>query len=291
MAHLVKEKQPKLYDYVYTHRSKQSVAQLLNVARPAPVLHVSSMYPAERGCIALVAPLAAHPTNKNEVIVYDLSVSPAAFLSLPPNELATRLFTRQADLPEGCDRLPIKTVHINKSPVLVPVNTLTPEAAERWQLDLEQARQHLAFLLEQPEFSKKLQAIYNDRTFDAVDDPDFMLYSGGFFSNDDRSRMEIIRQTPPEALAGLDLPFQDNRLQEMLFRYRARNYPELLNAAEKSRWDEFRRQRLLVDSLGSGVNFPELKERIGLLKNTADLDQHQYKMLDALQHYAESILV
>lgn len=291
MARLIKEKQPKLYDYVYSHRSKQSVAQLLNLARPAPVLHVSSMFPAERGCIALVAPLAAHPTNKNEVIVYDLGVSPEPFLSLSPEEMAVRLFTRQVDLPEGTIRLPIKTVLLNKSPVLVPVVTLTAEAAEKWQLDVEQAQRYLAILLDNPNFSKNLKAVYGDRSFDSVDDPDFMLYSGGFFSNDDRHRMDIIRQASPEELVKLDLPFHDNRLQEMLFRYRARNYPELLTGEEKSRWDEFRQQRLSVDSGGAGVNVTDFEESIKRLRKTADLTQSQQGVLDSLQEYAQSISV
>ena len=291
MARLIHEKQPKLYDYVYAHRSKQAVSQILNLHKPAPVLHVSSMYPAERGCIALVAPLAAHPTNKNEVIVYDLREPPEPFLSLPPDQMAERLFTRQDELPEGCDRLPIKTVHINKSPVVVPANTVTAEAAEKWQIDLELAQQHLGVLLSHPSFSESLKALYIDRTFEAVDDPDFMLYSGGFFSSDDRSRMDIIHQTAPEDLSSLDLPFQDNRLQEMLFRYRARNYPQWLDDAEKARWDEFRRQRLTVNSFGAGVTFPELQERIAKLKQIADLDENKQHILDALQHYAQSVLV
>jgi exodeoxyribonuclease-1 len=291
MARLIHEKQPKLYDYVYTHRTKQAVSQLLNLHKPTPVLHVSSMYPAERGCIALVVPLAAHPTNKNEVIVYDLRVSPEPFLSLRPDEMAERLFTRQDELPEGCVRLPIKSVHINKSPVVVPTNTITAEAAEKWQLDLDLAQQHLGVLLSHPNFSESLKAIYNERTFDAVDDPDFMLYSGGFFSSDDRSRMDIIHQTAPEDLASLDLPFQDNRLQEMLFRYRARNYPEWLDDTEKERWDDFRRERLTVNSLGAGVSFSELQDSIAKLKQAADLDENKQHILDSLQRYAQSILV
>ena len=289
MARLIKDKQPKLYDYVYSHRSKQSVGQLLNLAMPTPVLHVSSMFPAERGCIALVAPVAAHPTNKNEVIVYDLSVSPEPFLSLRPDEMAARLFTRQADLPEGCARLPIKTVHINKSPVLVPVNTLTTETAKKWQLNVEQAKQHLAVLLNHPSFSNSLKAIYKDRIFDDVDDPDFMLYNGGFFSNDDRHRMEVIHQTAPKDLASLDLPFQDGRLQEMLFRYRARNYPEFLSDIEKMRWEEFRQQRLSENSLGAGVSYAELQEGIARLKQDSDLSEDKLHVLDELQRYATSL--
>lgn len=290
MARLIKENQPKLYDYVYSHRSKQSVSQLLNTVNPVPVLHVSSMFPAERGCIALVAPLAAHPTNKNEVIVYDLSVPPESFLSLRPDEMAARLFTRQDDLPEGCARLPIKTVHINKSPVLVPANTLTSDAVEKWHLDIESAQLHLTTLLAHPNFTKNLKSLYSDRKFDAVSDPDFMLYSGGFFSSDDRHRMEIIHQTSPEDLMALDLPFQDDRLQEMLFRYRARNYPDLLSDVEKSRWNEFRRERLRIDSGGAGVNSADLDASIERLRNAGDLNQSQQGVLKELQEYAQSIL-
>jgi len=290
MARLIREKQPRLYDYIFTHRSKQAAAQLLNVSQPTPLLHVSSMYPAERGCISLVAPLALHPVNKNEVIVYDLRVAPDAFLSLHPDEMAERLFTRQVDLPEGCARLPIKTVHLNKSPVLVPASTLSAEAAEKWQLNRDLAQQHLDTLLAHATFLKNLQAIYKNRKFDAGDDPDFMLYSGGFFSNDDRQRMEVIRQTASAELANLDLPFDDDRLPEMLFRYRARNYPESLNEAEKVRWEEFRQQRLTVDSLGTGVCVTELQARITQLKNNAELNSNQQQVLNALQEYADAII-
>jgi len=128
LARLIREKQPRLYHYVFTHRSKQAIAQQLNVFQPTPVLHVSSMYPAEHGCISLVAPLAQHPTNKNEIIVYDLRIDPARFFSLTENELKDRLFTRQDELPDGDIRLPVKTIHINRSPVVVPAKTLTADA-------------------------------------------------------------------------------------------------------------------------------------------------------------------
>ena len=39
-------------------RRKQRVFELLDVVNMTPLLHVSSRYPAERGCLAMVAPLA-----------------------------------------------------------------------------------------------------------------------------------------------------------------------------------------------------------------------------------------
>ncbi|MCK4586636.1 MAG: exodeoxyribonuclease I [Gammaproteobacteria bacterium] len=290
LAKLIREKQPRLYDYVFERRTKQQIAQLLNIAKPVPVLHVSSMYPSELGCIALVAPLAAHPTNKNEVIVYDLRADPQSFLTLDANEMSERLFVRQDELPEGCDRLPIKTIHINKSPVVVPANTMSAESAARWKIDADAARQHLATIQASPQFIKNIQAVFKSRDFDPVTDPDFMLYGGGFFSNDDRARMELVHETKPGQLGTLDLSFDDGRLPEMLFRYRARNFPDTLNQDEKKRWNEFRYQRLMTLNDGSEFTLDDFKQSVADVRQREDLDKESIKILDEIDQYAQDIM-
>lgn len=290
MARLIRNRQPRLYDYVFNHRSKQAVAQLLNLAQPTPVLHVSSMYPSELGCIALVLPLAAHPANKNEMIVYDLRADPQPFLSLNVEQLRERLFTRQEDLPEGCERLPIKTVHINKSPVLVPANTLTAEAAAKWQIDVQQAQQYQSRLQSAPQFIRNIQDMYRDRDFAAVSDPDFMLYSGGFFSNEDRARIETVRNTPLDQLANLKPIFDDSRLSEMLLRYRARNYPQTLNDEEQEYWRDFRRQRLLSDKAVMGLNEQDFRQVLTEKRLQESLNEKDLALLNDLESYADSML-
>jgi exodeoxyribonuclease-1 len=248
------------------------------------------MYPAEQGCIALVVPLAMHPVNKNEVIVYDLRVDPQPFLSLGSKEMGERLFVRQDELPVGSSRLPIKTIHINKSPVVVPANTMSPESAERWKINTEEAQKHLEALNASPQFANNCQAIFKDRDFEPVTDPDFMLYSGGFFSNNDRARMEVVHETEPSLLKMLDLPFDDKRLPEMLFRYRARNYPETLDQDEMKRWNEFRQQRLLASNGESGTSLENFQQTIVDLRNKDGLDEKGKKLLEELEQYAQDIV-
>jgi len=94
---------------------------------------VSGRFGAARGCIAVMAPLAMHPTNKNELLAWDLSQDPRELADLQPEQVRARLFTSTADLPDGTTRLPIKGVHLNKSPIVVgQIKTLRPELAERW---------------------------------------------------------------------------------------------------------------------------------------------------------------
>lgn len=66
-----------------------------------PFLHVSGMIRPERGCIAVMWPLAQHPTNKNEVICWDLNADPSELAAIDADTLRLRMFTRAADLPEG----------------------------------------------------------------------------------------------------------------------------------------------------------------------------------------------
>jgi len=82
IAKLIKTKQPKLFEYVYKLRNKRAVLSEIDMITRKPLLHVSMMYPAKRGCLALVMPICEHPTNKNGIIVYDLREDPDSWKEL-----------------------------------------------------------------------------------------------------------------------------------------------------------------------------------------------------------------
>jgi exodeoxyribonuclease-1 len=48
----------------------------------------------------------------------------------------------------------------------------------------------------------------------------------------------------------------------MLFRYRARNYPQTLTAEEQQRWMVYCRQHLLGEAPGAGVSMAEFATRL-----------------------------
>ena len=140
LARKLRNAQPKLWDFCLKLRSKQAVWDEIGVGKP--FLHISGMYGPERGCIALVWPLAPHPTNKNELIVWDCAGAPDELLTLNAAAIRERMFTKQDALPEGVTRLPIKTLHVNKSPIVIGNLKVLGGAAERWGLDLGLAQQH-----------------------------------------------------------------------------------------------------------------------------------------------------
>lgn len=288
IAKLIKSAQPKLFDYVYQNRRKNNIAPLLNIHDKTPVIHVSRMYPSEYCGTALVVPLAKDPTNPNGVIVYDCRYDPTDLIELDAETLQQRLFTPSADLAEDIQRPALKTIHINKCPVVVPAATLNEDAAKRLDIDRAQHQRHLDMLNAAGDLSEKLSYIFTPKPFDPVADPDASLYSGGFFSDNDKRKMELIRSAEPDMLKTLSIPFEDSRLAEMLFRYRARNWPESLTEDEQDQWLQYRQQRLADETPDTILNFSRFYSALAEAKQQ-DLPEQKQKVLAELTHYASQL--
>ncbi|MEH6823202.1 MAG: exodeoxyribonuclease I [Motiliproteus sp.] len=288
IAKLLKQAQPKLFAYALKLRDKRVAAQMLDVVRMKPVLHVSSKFPVERFNTALVVPLAMHPVNKNAVIVCDLSIDPTPLLQLSAEQIAAKLYTSSADLAEGEQRIALKLVHLNKSPMLAPANMLNKQEAERLSISGDICRTHLTLLRSAEGLANKVRAVFEQSDFEPLTDPDQMLYSGGFFGDSDKQAMTRIRNCQPERLGELEPMFQDPRLEEMLFRFRARNYPQTLESEDQQRWFDFCSQRLLEPGPNL-LGFEQLYQRLNELGSDPLLPTDKLHILQEIAAYAESI--
>lgn len=244
VAKLIKNKQPKLYNYYYSKRKKKSIIPMFNFVNPEPLIHISAIYPASRGCMTIVIPLMVDPRNSNGIIVYDLSMDPASWFEESVDSIKERLFKRNADLPDGVQRVALKTVYTNKCPALAPLSVLTDEIIEKFEIDLKQYELHQQRILENTDLQEKLEAVFKPE-FKQERDPDLMLYSGGFFDSHDKALFRKIHKLLPETLGSQSFDFHDDRLPEMLFRFRCRNYPEFLTENELEKWRNYCREKLV----------------------------------------------
>lgn len=284
LARLIRAAQPRLWDFCLKLRHKDEVRA--EIGRGQPFVHLSGRYPVERGCLAIVWPLAVHPVNRNELIVWDLAQDPAELTRLNADEVRQRLFTRSQEMPEGVTRLPIKSVHLNKSPIVFGNLKALGPAAQRWQVDLAQAARHADKAAALGGSLDGLWAeVYAPQQAGQARDVDEDLY-GGFLGAADRRLLERLRVLGPEALAERRPAFDDPRLGELLLRYKARNFPGSLDATERELW-----QRHCADRLhhgqGGAMTLAAFSERVDTLVEAAD--ERGQAILEALVDYAEMV--
>jgi exodeoxyribonuclease-1 len=261
-------------------RRKKEVLKHIDLKEMTPILHTSGMYGTDHGSTRLVVPVAAHPTNSNGIIVFDIAQNPGMLLDLGAKTLRERLYTANEDLPEGIERPALKQILVNKCPVVAPTSTLTGDAAKRLRIDLITGmRNRQALLNARKAIQQKIDRIFEPREFAPVTDPDLMIYSGGFFNDSDKARMSAIHNTDPQELGAQSWNFEDKRLVEMLFRYRARNYPKTLSADEQAQWLEHCRARLF-DGESGHFTFTEFHAEIEQLRTEIGADDQGNRLLD-----------
>jgi len=251
--------QPKLYDWAFSRRDKRSAADLL-VPGGEPVLHVSEKYGAARGCIAPVVALSEHPSNRNGMIVADLAGDIGPLLEWDAEALAQALFTPAAEREADAPWIPLKVVKLNAAPVLAPMATLSGEAAERLGIDPEHTQDVLQVLRETSDLAARVREVFAPPTA-VPGDADVALYEG-FVSDADRDRMDAVHRRAPEELTRFDPGFVDARLQDLYFRYRARNWPATLSAEETELWRRLRSTRLLDGGAGSPRSLTGFREEL-----------------------------
>jgi exodeoxyribonuclease I len=289
LARLLRSAQPKLFEHAFSLRRKATVLEFLDYTSATPLIHVSQRFATERGCLALWLPICAHPSRSNEIIGVDLAAPIESLLELDSDAIAERIFVRQLDLPEGERRIAIKTLHINRAPMLAPIGTLKGVALQRIALDpgaespLELQLERAKALRGAPELAKKLRAVYqqqHDRSTLAQSADSTGLYSG-FLGDADSALLGRLRAAEPRAFAAIAATFRDARLSALLFRYQARQFPDSLSAEQRAQWQQHCENQL---THAAPMTHSRLIEEVGAARGHA-LAAGKQDVLDALLAY------
>jgi exodeoxyribonuclease-1 len=234
-----------------------------------------------------VVPIARHPRIESRVIVCSLDQDPAAWLDLDAEGIADRLYTPAADLPEGEQRVPLKEVHTNKCPILLPLAHLRADDYTRLGIDLDASLARAATLREAPALAETVRRVFASDGAREPSDADAALYDG-FAADADKRLFAKVRSATPGELAGYTTRFDDPRYRELLFRYRARNFPGSLDGDEIDRWNDYRRTRLAPGSGLSEYDFAGFHAEIATLRATIEPGPRQ-SWLDALEQWGREL--
>ena len=242
LARLLRARQPRLFDYYFSLRRKQ---------RPS---NCSIMCIAHRCCMyrRVIRPNAAAwrwscrwhyiRLNPNSVIVYDLDADPAALLELDAEDIADRVFTPRGDLPEDIERIPLKTVQANKSPALAPLSVLAGVDTARIGLECRTLpRASGNFAPGRRLDGKSASGLQREARRRRKDRSRTGAVSRRYPAMRTSACATTCASRRQPSLARATFRFAISRYPELLFRYRARNFPASLSPPEATRWDEFRR--------------------------------------------------
>ncbi len=280
VAKLIKEKQPKLFDFLLKARNKHEVARLVNLDNPQPFVYASGRYPKGtlHTTVAIPVAQAVHPGT---VIVYDLRHDPTDWAAKSIDDLKKiRFAPYELRQTEGFVALPAKELAANKCPAVAPVGVLDQAAQDRIVLDMAVVQENLA-KLRRTDLADKLREVFAaDRAFPKNKDVDAQLYDS-FIGDRDKPKMAAIRAADANTLVDLVPDFADERLPDLLLRYKGRHFAQSLSESEHTAWEVYRAARLQAD-------LPKFTLELHRYATTNTSERDQF-LLQELQLWAESI--
>lgn len=272
---LLKERQPKMFEYLLGVRDKKKIAELVNLDLKRPFVYTSGVYDAEWNKTTVAFPLTVGKNN-NSILVFDLRYNLDKLLEEKQKKEAEQaekarleaekqptlvqtglegLYTqedeKQEDLSDKTKKkkfsfFPIvKELSLNKCPAVAPLGVL--EAENGWTkigLNKETVQKNLDSLLAHPEFAEQMRTeLEKDQDWPEPEEVEAALYDG-FLGENDKIKCAAVRAADANKLADFDPGFNDERLPELLMHYKARNFAESLSQDEAKAWEEYRKARL-----------------------------------------------
>jgi len=268
VTRLIKEKQPKLYDYLYTMRDKKQVAKLVNLEDKRPFVYASGRYSGEHHKTTVAFPLTAG--RNHNIVVFDLRQNVEDLL-------------KKGD--ESSFFPTVKELCLNKCPAVSPIGVLDIESTETfpsdsgkkpltqtgWQrigLDQETVKKNLDILLKHPDFAERIRTLIEKRSeYPSAPDPEGNLYDG-FLNSHDNILCEAVRNADENRLADFHPEFNDERLPDLLLHYKAKNFPKSLSKDEESKWEEYRLARLNRQLPSFAKQMEEMQKALAAGKET-----------------------
>jgi exodeoxyribonuclease-1 len=299
IAKLIKTKQPKLYDYYWQLRNKHTVNDMLQQFQKNIFVHVSGFISSAQGCCSIIMPVCSHPHNKNAVICIDLLKPINLFEENDPQQLQQALFTQTLVSDSSSPTTLVNAVAIsprlyniaiNKCPFVAPIKTLSGERAAQLGIDVDLAIKHYKRLANLPHLKDLCTGVYAQADVKLMpENIDEQLYASDFPSPADTRLKDVVRQQLPEQLAASSGKFESALLNKLLFRYRARNYPNLLDEIEITRWQQHVQERLTQGNKKSCLSLQEFFESIDELSQEYQQYPEKMKILQSLQRYAQQL--
>lgn len=287
VAKLIKEKQPKLFDYILDMRDKKKVRALVDTGQP--FVYVSGRYESRYEKMTVVVKVS-ELEDASGAIVFDLRYKPETWAKKSDVELEQAQNNWQD---EAQNRLPFKILQYNRCPSVAPMSVIDEKSKEKLEIKIEEINTNLKSLKEHGELISRIVALMNKQKkayqtglLPDERDADERLYDG-FVPDADRELSNHLRELKKDGINNFVPNFSDGRLIGLFPLYKARNFPKSLNPEEQSAWEVHVAKRLIDggEKSQAALFMASLQEVAAKKGLTTD---KQY-LIEELKLYAESI--
>ncbi|XBC37641.1 MAG: exodeoxyribonuclease I [Buchnera aphidicola (Meitanaphis microgallis)] len=276
VTQLLKEKQPKLFSYFFKHRKKAQLLKIIDVCNIKPMIYISRFFGSSKKNFGLIAPLLWCSNNLNILISFDLTKNVESFLTYFSNVTAkTVKYSEMFD--KG-----IILVHINRCPMLAPVDVVNSENMIYLGIDYVMCKENLLLIRNSTFLKKKLEIINSDISKSNFENVDLQMYDA-FFDSSEKRLIRVIHQLLKRRVFNRNLFISSKRIRSLLIRCIARNYPCMLNEKEKCIWKKH---------CNAIINKKSIYEYTKNILNLLELHKNNFKnvlLLRDLLKYAFSI--
>ncbi len=240
MAKLLWERDKKLYNYIMSLRDKNFVNNLLREEQF--FIHSDFSYGYDRDYTTLLYKVNIVKMGANDVIFLDLNTDLNLLKELEIDKLKELMYMKKEELAEGSYSRPgVKMLRTNQIPLLFKWNDYKDRGEFKW-VDLEY-KVKLAREIEM-KYGHKLAKLFENKKYNEVLDVELDIYSG-FPSPTDKGQFTLIHQD----VKGYRPNFENKKYNELYYRWKAKNYFDLLSDNEKEDWKRYC-YKLLEGELG-----------------------------------------
>lgn len=280
LAKLLRSKQPKMWQYLFEHRDKKSILSIIKSGSLVPFVYTSGKYPSQNEKTTVAVAIGKGKTP-GSVLVWDLRYRPSDYAHLTDKEIVGIMTadyeTRQR---EDYTPIPVKELSPNKCPAVAPIGVLDDKSQARIHLSMTDIQNNLADLKNDVAFVNQIVKDWSGRPdYGHGSDAESQLYDS-FTPDADKIKIRLVASANVNELADLHPEFVDDRLSELLLRYKARQYPRSLNESEQKQWQKYRQDKLAKE-------IPPYMEELAKLSHNTNIDGF---ILQELQLWAESIM-
>jgi exodeoxyribonuclease-1 len=217
----------------------------------------------------------------------DLRYDPTELLTLPPEEIRRRVFTKATDLPEGEYLQGVRNLTSNQCPLMAPLGVLKgrEDLLKRSALDIELCMKHAQMIEADPTFRGRLQqAMKSD--FPPHSDIYQTLYSLKMIDYSEQALRTRQRVPNVEGPGNKALPAIVKTDPFKLAEQNPQETPRLFELALRAKWANYTDEVLALNSFTQ----PELQEWVNHLKRIWHGEPFGDKHQTNLEKYKKDLL-